>query len=113
MITSLRDARRHLQYAIELLGPARTAESINSEMDRPPEERATRKDDQDPPVVILRRAGASLAAVLDYLIPLVDRIEAIENRERIWIIVAGGGYAFGSFGFFAFCAILGHALSGR
>lgn len=70
-----RDAARHLAYAQQLTGPARTEASLNSELDRAPEDRSTARDDGDPPLVLTRRAVASLAVVLAYLLSLVDQAE--------------------------------------
>ena len=69
---SVRDVRRHLEYARALAGPPRTEASLNSELDRPEADRSTLRDPEEPPVVQLRRAVASMGVVLEYALALIE-----------------------------------------
>lgn len=93
-----RDVRRQLEYARALTGPTRTEASINSELDRPREERATHVEGDAPPQLQVKRALAAAISVLEYL------VDAVETAQR-WapaaalgalLVVAGVSLAVGA-----------------
>lgn len=86
---TLRDARRHLEYARQLVGPPRTEASINSELDRPLEERSTTKDEGDPPLLHYKRALASTVSALEYTLGILEALD----RALPYVALAMGAAA--------------------
>ena len=86
-----REAQRHLAYALQLAGPPRTEANLYSDLDRDPEDRNTTQDNGDPPLVLTRRAVASLAVVLAYLLSLVDQAERWATAVVLASLILLGG----------------------
>lgn len=91
MTPTRREAQRHLAYARQLSGPPRTEASLNSELDRDPQDRSTHRDPEDPPLVLTRRAVASLAVPLEYLLGLVDQAERWAPVVAVVALLLVGG----------------------
>lgn len=86
-----RDIRRQLEYARALVGPPRTEASINSELDRPREDRETHRDGGDPPVLQVKRSLSSVVTVLEYLLSLVDLAERwLPYVAVVTLLLVGG-----------------------